>query len=101
MVAQHLLVREHRLGGELARRRQVEGEEAVIFDRHDAFAGAELRDDLDVVAGQGACPAERVDAVGEARGTQLREAPDVAHARLAGAAHFSAKRLANSLASAS
>ena len=101
MVAQELLVGEHRFGGEPSGGRQVERTEATILERHDAFTRAELRDDLGVVAGQGALPAERVDAVGEACGAQLLEAPDPADARLTDAAHFSAKRLANSLASAS
>ena len=101
VLAQELLVREHRLGGELAGRAEVQGADAFILERDDAFARTELRDDLGVVAGQAAFPAKRVDTVGEPRGPQFLEAPDAAHARLAVAAHFSAKRLANSLASAS
>ena len=101
VVAQELLIREHRFGGKTSGRRQVERADPVVFERHDAFARSELRDDLGVVAGQRAFPAERVDTVGERRPEQFFEGPHPADARLAGAAHFSAKRLANSLASAS
>ena len=51
MIAQELLVREHRFGGETSGGIQVERAEAFILDRHDAFARPELRDDFGVVAG--------------------------------------------------
>jgi len=101
VVAQELLVGEHRFGGEPSGGCQVERADALILERHDAFARTELSDDLGVIAGQRAFPAEGVDAVGEARGAQLLEVSHPADARLTSAAHFSAKRLANSLASAS
>jgi hypothetical protein len=96
-----LLVGEHRVDGEACGGRQVEREDAFILERYDAFARTELGDELGIIAGQRAFPAEGVDAVGEACGALLLEAPDPSDARLAGAAHFNAKRLANSLASAS
>ena len=65
VVAQEPLVGEHRLRGETSGGRQIERAEALVFDRHDAFAWTELRDDLGVIAGQRAFPAERVDAIGE------------------------------------
>ena len=100
MVTEELLVRKHRFSGESASRRQVEAADAFVVERHDTFAGPKLRDDLGVIARQRALPVERVDAVGEARGPEFFETPDLADAQLAGRAHFSAKRTANSLASA-
>ena len=101
MVAEQLLVCEHRFGGETASWTEFERTDAFVVERHDAFAGPKLRNDLGVIARQHAFPVERVDAVGEARGSEFFETPDLADARLAGRAHFRAKRLANSLASAS
>ena len=101
MVAEELLIREHGLGGKVTGRRQVERADTFILERHDAFAGPKLCDHLGEVARQRAFPAESVDAIGEASGSELFEASHLADARLAGRAHFSAKRLANSLASAS
>jgi hypothetical protein len=101
VVSKELLVGEHCFGGETSGGTEVERPDAFILERHDAFTWSELRDDLGVIAGQRAFPAEGVDASGEARGPQFLETPHEADARLASAAHFSAKRLANSLASAS
>ena len=46
MVTQELLVGEHRFGGETSGGRQIERADALVLERHDAFARTELSDDL-------------------------------------------------------
>jgi hypothetical protein len=100
VVAQELLVGEHRLGGPLACWAEVECTQAFIFDRYDTLSGPELRDDLGVVSRERAFPAEGINITCKGRGEEFRKAPYLADTRLAALAHLSPNRLMNSLASA-
>ena len=67
VVAQELLICEHRLRGEATSWTEFERTDAFVLERHDAFAGPKLRDHLGEVARQLTFPAEGVDALGEGR----------------------------------